>query len=509
MDCRAPKNGCMFQYFEWYLPDTGDLWKQLTQDAQSLSEKGVTAVWIPPAYKAIKTEDVGYGVYDLFDLGEFDQKGAVRTKYGTKEELIQAIDTLHKFQIEVYADTVLNHKAGADFTEACHAVEVNPQNREEEIAQAREIDAWTGFTFPGRNKKYSEFVWNWYHFTGVDFDNRTGEQGIYRILGEGKYWSEDTSDELGNYDYLMYADIDHSHPDVVRELLNWADWFIEELSIDGMRLDAVKHISASFMHRLVSHIKSKHKDFYFVGEYWQDNLKTTSEYLEETEYSVDLFDVALHYNFMDAGNNPDSYDLRKVFDGTQVQNNPTHAVTFVDNHDSQPGQSLESHVPDNFKESAYALILLRKDGYPCVFYGDYYGSAGDDQPTPSYKEVLDKMLLVRRHYAYGTQLDYFADEDVIGWVREGDRNHPEGMAVVMTLRDEDQSLRMNVGTAAAGTMFADFLGNHDAKILIDEEGFADFPVHAGRVSCWLQDGLPLDDFVLDDVEPVDEETKNS
>ena len=118
MDCRAPKNGCMFQYFEWYLPDTGDLWKQLTQDAQSLSEKGVTAVWIPPAYKAIKTEDVGYGVYDLFDLGEFNQKGAVRTKYGTKEELIKAIDTLHKFQIEVYADTVLNHKAGADFTEA-------------------------------------------------------------------------------------------------------------------------------------------------------------------------------------------------------------------------------------------------------------------------------------------------------------------------------------------------------------------------------------------------------
>jgi alpha-amylase len=40
-----------------------------------LSEIGVSAVWIPPAYKGTSVYDVGYGTYDLWDLGEFDQKG--------------------------------------------------------------------------------------------------------------------------------------------------------------------------------------------------------------------------------------------------------------------------------------------------------------------------------------------------------------------------------------------------------------------------------------------------
>ena len=49
------------------------------------------------------------------------------------------------------------------------------------------------------------------------------------------------------------------------------------------------------------------------------------------------------------------------------------AVTFVDNHDTQPEQALESFVERWFKPSAYSIILLRDTGYPCVFYGDYYG----------------------------------------------------------------------------------------------------------------------------------------
>lgn len=53
-----------------------------------------------------------------------------------------------------------------------------------------------------------------------------------------------------------------------------------------------------------------------------------------------------------------------------VQNRPIDAVTLVDNHDTQIGQSLESWVNPQFKPLAYALILLRPEGYPCVFYGD-------------------------------------------------------------------------------------------------------------------------------------------
>jgi hypothetical protein len=42
---------------------------------------------MPPAYKgSAGINDVGYGVYDIWDLGEFDQRGGIPTKYGTREE---------------------------------------------------------------------------------------------------------------------------------------------------------------------------------------------------------------------------------------------------------------------------------------------------------------------------------------------------------------------------------------------------------------------------------------
>ncbi len=68
-------NGVMMQYFHWYIDPDGKLWNQLTENAENLSNAGITSVWLPPAYKGTGGGyDVGYGVYDIFDLGEFDQK---------------------------------------------------------------------------------------------------------------------------------------------------------------------------------------------------------------------------------------------------------------------------------------------------------------------------------------------------------------------------------------------------------------------------------------------------
>ena len=77
------ENGVMFQYFEWNLPADKKHWKRLADDAEHLREIGIYAVWIPPAIKGTSDLDVGYGAYDLYDLGEFDQKGTIPTKYGT------------------------------------------------------------------------------------------------------------------------------------------------------------------------------------------------------------------------------------------------------------------------------------------------------------------------------------------------------------------------------------------------------------------------------------------
>lgn len=48
--------------------------------------------------------------YDIWDLGEFDQKGSVGTKWGKKEDLVRAIKTAKDKGIISYIDAVLNHK---------------------------------------------------------------------------------------------------------------------------------------------------------------------------------------------------------------------------------------------------------------------------------------------------------------------------------------------------------------------------------------------------------------
>lgn len=69
----------------------------------------------------------GYDIYDLYDLGEFDQKGAVPTKWGTKRELEDLMCQAQNLGIGVIWDAVLNHKAGADYPEPFQAVKVDPK----------------------------------------------------------------------------------------------------------------------------------------------------------------------------------------------------------------------------------------------------------------------------------------------------------------------------------------------------------------------------------------------
>ena len=46
-------------------------------------------------------------------------------------------------------------------------------------ALKKKIEAWTKFTFPGRQGKYNDYQWNWKNFSGVDYDAR---EKIMRFL---------------------------------------------------------------------------------------------------------------------------------------------------------------------------------------------------------------------------------------------------------------------------------------------------------------------------------------
>lgn len=478
-------NGLMLQGFEWYLPDDGNHLNFLRENLDYLEGLGFTSIWLPPITKATGTNDVGYGVYDLYDLGEFNQKGSVRTKYGTKEDLHNLINEAHSKNIRIYADLVLNHKAAADEVEKFKVVEVASDNRLHQISEPIDIEGWTKFTFPGRNGAYSNFIWSFQHFNGVDFDNQSGRNGIFKILWGDRDWNKGVSGENGNYDYLMYADIDHNHPDVRKELFSWIEWFIKETNIDGIRYDALKHIDSAFITDFTHHILTNIKnDFYFVGEYWENNQENLIKFIDKTYGNVDLFDVTLHYKLFEASKSGDNFDLRYLFENSVESQRSQNSVTFVDNHDSQLGQSLQSWVEDWFRQIAYAFILLKKDGYPCVFWGDLY-RIGDGSHYSGMRENLEPLLKLRKDYAYGEERDFLQDKNAIGFVRYGDENHPGKMAVAISNRDS-RVVRMFVGDDQKGKSYKDYLGNVEETVVIEEDGWANFIAPAGSVSVWVE-----------------------
>ena len=474
-------NGTIMQYFEWYMNCNQNLWNKVAKDAKSLSDIGITALWLPPAYKGIGgKDDVGYGVYDLYDLGEFDQKGSIKTKYGSKDEYINCIKILQKNGINCYADIVLNHKMGADMLQTIPATKVDWGNHYQEISNQEIVRVATKFTFPGRKHKYSDFEWNWTHFHGIDYNDKTGEHAIFKF--KDKNWDNSVDEEFGNFDYLMGADIDFTNKEVVEECYKWAKWYLEETGVDGFRLDAVKHINAKFYKNFISKIRENIKnDLFSVGEYWSADISKLHRYIEETEGQISLFDVPLHYNLYNASID-ENYDLSQILNKTLVKDSPTLAVTFVDNHDTEPEQSLESFITGWFKVPAYCIILLRNEGYPCVFYGDYYGIPHNNiEPI----KELEMLIKLRKERAYGNQVDYFDNPNFIGWTREGDEEHiNSGLAVVISNAGDGEK-KMYIGKKHAGKSFSDILNNCEEKVIIDEEGFGVFKVKGKSVSIWI------------------------
>jgi len=492
------ENYTMLQFFEWYYPADGSLWNHFRDDSRRLKELGFDAVWLPPAHKGMAGDKAsGYDSYDLYDLGEFDQKGSVRTKYGTKDEFIAAIRAGQEAGLQMYADIVLNHMGGADEKEVMMVREVTPENRNEFASEPKEIEAYTKFTFPGRGGKYSEFVWDYQCFSGVDYNASTEETAIYSIQNQyGEGWQDVLDLENGNYDYLMLSDVEFRNPHVREELKRWGEWFYETAGMDGFRLDAIKHMDPQFFNEWLDHLRGKYnREFYAVGEYWAPyDLHSMHEYIAATEGRISLFDAPLQASFYRASKEGGAYDLRTVFDDTLVQTNPALAVTLVENHDTQPLQSLEQTVELWFRPLAYALILLREAGYPCIFYSDLYGSqytdTGNDGQehhiTLAKLEGLETLLYVRKHVAYGQQNDYFDAPDCIGWVREGDDEHETSGCAVVVCTGEDQSKSMCMGDRHAGKVFVDYLGHCDQQITIQADGWADFPVKSRSVSVWAE-----------------------
>ncbi|WP_145557961.1 alpha-amylase [Yersinia aldovae] len=489
------KNPTIIQFFHWYYPDGGKLWHEVSERAEHLSHIGINFVWLPPAYKgASGGYSVGYDTYDLFDLGEFDQKGTKATKYGDKEGLLNAIHHLKKRDIKVLFDVVFNHKMGADEKEQVSVRKVNPENRNEIDDEVIEALGYTRFTFPGRKGTYSSFIWDHKCFTGIDCIEAPSDEGVFKILNDYSHegWNTEVDDELGNFDYLMGADIEFRNTAVSGELKYWAKWLLDSVPIDGFRLDAVKHIPAWFFKEWVDYIQSKtDQNLLIIAEYWSPDIGRLQQYIDQVDGKLMLFDVALHHKFHEASKQGEEYDLTQVFNDTLVEVDPFHSITLVANHDTQPLQALEAPVEPWFKPLAYALILIREQGIPCVFYPDLFGATyedtGDDGNTHQIEMPiiagLEKLIQARQRFAHGAQTDYFDDKNCIAFVRSG--TEEESGCVVILSNGAENKKTINLGEGVRNKEFVDYLSNQHIIITTDDNGTAAFPVSGGSVSVWV------------------------
>ncbi|HET6996547.1 MAG TPA: alpha-amylase domain-containing protein [Chitinophagaceae bacterium] len=403
--------GVMLQAFYWDCPrhenQEYNWWNFLKQKIQSLADAGFTAIWLPPACKAPNIDGIsmGYDPYDFYDLGSIDQKGSIKTWFGSQQELQDFINEAHSRKMQVYADLVLNHTNGADA---------------EEINELDGIKRWTKYE-PG-SKKFAR-DWTCYHPSYFErIDDRVFE-GM--------------------------PDLCHRNPYVYSEIMEYARWLIEEIGIDGLRYDFVKGYGTWIISAILERVYKKNGSNKFcpfgVGEYWDDDLFITN-WLKETNASADnkvsAFDFPLRYR-LKALCDQYGFDLRILCqNGTLINDGlALQAVTFIENHDVARGDPII-----NDKILAYAFILTH-EGYPCIFWQDYfnYGLA-----MPGTANGIEALVRSHEQYAGGTTKILYCDSDLYIMQRSGNDSHS---GLVFVLNNSGRWNGREVTTQWAGKEF--------------------------------------------------------
>jgi alpha-amylase len=154
----------------------------------------------------------------------------------------------------------------------------------------------------------------------------------------------------------MFADIDHSNPEVRQDLARWVRWLPSQLKLGGLRLDAIKHYSADFLRSFIAYAdKVVGRDWFFVGEYWREDSEVLARYIEYMHHRISLFDVRLVSNFSRVSMQ-DGADLRTVFEGALVTYKPLNAVVSLAALDSSQFFPIADPAPDLRRESRYGMF---------------------------------------------------------------------------------------------------------------------------------------------------------
>lgn len=294
-----------------------------------IKKLGCNAVYFCPIFES---DNHGYNTRDFFKTDR---------RLGTTDDFKEVFSALHDNGIKVVIDGVFNH-VGRGFWAF------------RDVLEKRENSPylnWFNINLWG-NSNYNDNLWY-----------------------EG--WE-------GNYDLVK---LNLKNPDVKNHIFEAVKFWIEELNIDGIRLDVAYLLDHDFLCQLRAFTNSLKDDFFLVGEvlhtsnndYIADNkLHSITNYgcykgLYSSFNSMNMFEII--------------HSVARLF-GTEswCPYRGTHMLSFVDNHDVSRIASIlqnENHLP-----LIYAL-MFGIPGIPCVYYGSEWGAKalkqeGDTALRPSF-----------------------------------------------------------------------------------------------------------------------------
>lgn len=397
---------------------TGNQWlggtlKGLESKIGYLKRLGVTAIWISPVFKQVESDKHsyhGYGIQNFLD---------VDPHFGTRQDLIDLVNTAHAHGIRVILDIILNH-AGDVF-----GYQHNPDRYPAKDDQGNNYmdPRWDNAPYPvaGWRNAYGEANIPFAAIDPITHGNAwpsdavwpTELQAAATFTAKGRINSWDYDPEYYEGDFVTLKDIHHGahdldatrqrvvdnfHPSpALNALCESYQFWIALTDIDGFRIDTVKHMEPGATRYFVAVIKEfaqtlRKENFFLVGEITggRDNAWKTLE-LTGLDAALGIDDIPDKLDYLAKGWREPA-DYFGLFRNSALERKSSHVwfgkhvVTLFDDHDqvrkgNNKGRFCGDKVNDGYKHLKAVLGLnLTSMGIPCLYYGTEQGfdGAGDN-----------------------------------------------------------------------------------------------------------------------------------
>ncbi|UCZ51567.1 alpha-amylase [Bacillus shivajii] len=323
----------------------GDI-KGMTEKLDYLEDLGVGGVWLMPIQPSPSYH--GYDVTDYYDI---------HPKFGTMDDFKRFVDEAHERDIKVIMDLVVNHTS-----------------YEHE---------WFQHALNDEDSPYRDwYIW-------ADEDTNIRERGEW---GQNLWHGIEPNQYMSVF-WEGMPDLNFDHPDVREKMVEIGHFWLEDVGVDGFRLDAAKHIfpgehekNLDWWAEFRSEMEKVNEDVFLVGEVW-DIPQVTAPYLEEGLHSTFHFDLAemmIQAARREQGSRLVSSLLRDLNRFDQHSDDYVNA-TFLTNHDINRVMSELQGNEERAKMAASLLLTL--PGSPFIYYGEEIGMEGQ-KPDEHIREPM-------------------------------------------------------------------------------------------------------------------------